>query len=287
MVKRGQSCPRLRPRQFGYPLSFRGQVRGAQSLLPCFPATALLPWRPPSLARVPVSPVPRGQRHYEGATTSRLRMPGRLSVSLSGVRATLRSSCSPWRRSRMVGGPVRARALGQPAAQLPAHSHADAGGISQVPRRSIPYLCPGPRPRPDRRSLTLTVSSMLPPLNPQRRLQRSLFRGYSRGFGICCLRFTTGVAARRARLASGWLADLYREGVEPSGSRRKVSELHVHPPLLSFSCRKDRQRQAGRADLAARGAEGSCQTIQARSHLACGRVLHPAARRAAQPCLVL
>ena len=62
----------------------------------------------------------------------------------------------------MVGGPVRARALGQPAAQLPAHSHADAGGISQVPRRSIPYLCPGPRPRPDRRSLTLTVSSMLP-----------------------------------------------------------------------------------------------------------------------------
>ena len=139
-------------------------------------------------------------------------------------------------------------ALGQPAAQLPAHSHADAGGISQVPRRSIPYLCPGPRPRPDRRSLTLTVSSMLPPLNPQRRLQRSLFRGYSRGFGTCCLRFTTGVAARRARLASGWLADLYREGVEPSGSRRKVSELHVHPPLLSFSCRKGRLHQQLRLD---------------------------------------
>src|SRR5271166_3932664 len=84
MVKRGQSCPRLRPRQFGYPLSFRGQVRGAQGLLPCFSATALIPWRPPSLARVPVSPVPRGQRYYEGATTSRLRIPGRLSVSLPG-----------------------------------------------------------------------------------------------------------------------------------------------------------------------------------------------------------
>ena len=77
-----------------------------------------------------------------------------------------------FRRSRMVGGPIRARAFGQPAAQLPAHSHVDAGGISQVPRRSIPCLCPGPRPRPDRRSLTLAVSSMLPPLNPQRRLQR-------------------------------------------------------------------------------------------------------------------
>src|SRR6516164_4807445 len=113
------------------------------------------------------------------------------------------------------------------------------------------------------------------------------FPGYSRGFGTCCLRFTTGVAARRARLVSGWLADLYREGVEPSGSRRKVSELHVHPPLLSFPCRKDRQRQAGREDLAARGAEGPRQTIQARPHLACGWILHPTARRAAQPCLVL
>src|SRR5271157_4738550 len=55
----------------------------------------------------------------------------------------------------MVGGPIRAWAFGQPAAHLPAHSHSDADGISQVPRRSIPCLCPGPRPRPDRRSLTL------------------------------------------------------------------------------------------------------------------------------------
>ena len=98
--------------------------------------------------------------------------PRSLICFASGVRATLRSSCSPWRRSRMVGGPSQARAFGQPAAQLPAHSHVDAGGISQVPRRFIPCLCPGPRPRPDRRSLTLAVSSMLPPLNPQRRLQR-------------------------------------------------------------------------------------------------------------------
>ena len=99
MVKRGQSCPRLPPRQFGYPLSFRGQVRGAQGLLPCFPATALVPWRPPSLARVPVSPVPRGQRYYEGATTSRLRIPGRLSVSLPG---SARSSAL---RARLGGAP--------------------------------------------------------------------------------------------------------------------------------------------------------------------------------------
>jgi len=43
--------------------------------------------------------------------------------------------------------------------------------------------------------------------------------GLSRGFSTCCLRFKNGVATILARLASGWLARLYREGVEPSGSR--------------------------------------------------------------------
>src|SRR5262249_62195572 len=38
------------------------------------------------------------------------------------------------------------------------------------------------------------------------------------------LRFKTGVATTPARLASGWLARLYREGVEPSGSLQKVSD---------------------------------------------------------------
>ena len=173
VVKRGQNCPRLGSRQFGYPLSFRGQVCGAQGLLPCFLATVLIPWRLPSLVRVPVSPVPRGQQYDEGATTSRLRIPGHLFVSLprstrsSVVRA--RFDSAPGR----VEDPVQARAFVQPAAQVPACSRMDASGISQVPRRSIPCLCPGLRPRPDRRSLTMTVPSMLPPLNPQRRLQRS------------------------------------------------------------------------------------------------------------------
>jgi hypothetical protein len=34
----------------------------------------------------------------------------------------------------------------------------------------------------------------------------------SRGFGTCCLRFRNGVATIPAKLASGWLARLYREG---------------------------------------------------------------------------
>ena len=43
--------------------------------------------------------------------------------------------------------------------------------------------------------------------------------GLPRGFSTRCLRFTSGVATVRARLASGRLASLYREGVEPSRSR--------------------------------------------------------------------
>ena len=57
------------------------------------------PVAPPSLARVPVSPVPCGQRYYEGATTSRLRIPGRLSVWLPG------SARSSTLRARLGGAP--------------------------------------------------------------------------------------------------------------------------------------------------------------------------------------
>ena len=47
------------------------------------------------------------------------------------------------------------------------------------------------------------------------------------------------------------------------------------------------QRQAGRADLATRGAEGPQEATQTRTALADGRIVHPAAARASQPRLVL
>ena len=59
--------------------------------------------------------------------------PRSLICFASGVRAILRSSCSPWRRSRMIGGPIRARAFGQPAAHLPAHSHWTQAGSRRFP----------------------------------------------------------------------------------------------------------------------------------------------------------
>ena len=161
-----------------------------------------------------------------------LRLPGTHPRSLicfaSGVHATLLGSClaacacAPGRSE----GAFRAGVIVQPATRLPACSHVDVSGTSQVPRRSIPCLCPALRPRPNRRSLaSLTVSSMLPPRFPRRRLQRFMnFGAQSRGFSTCSLRFKNGVATTHAKLASGWLARLYREGVEPSGSLQKVSD---------------------------------------------------------------
>src|SRR3984893_17174477 len=78
--------------------------------------------------------------------------------------------------------------------------------------------------------------------------------GLSRGFSTCCLRFTRGVATTHARLASGWLARLYREGVEPSGSLQKVSD-HILIPLFwiypgamkAFSRQKRNSRPNNRA----------------------------------------
>ena len=166
-----------------------------------------------------------------------LRLPATHIRSLicfaSGVRAILLGSClavcAP-RRSEVPSGPG---SLFNRRPDLPVCLHVDVNGTSQVPRRSILCLCPALRPRPNRRSLaSLTVSSMLPPHFPRRRLQRLMnFGALSRGFGTCCLRFTNGVATIHAKLASGWLARLYREGVEPSGSLQKVSD-HILVPLF-------------------------------------------------------
>src|ERR1700693_5541375 len=98
----------------------------------------------------------------------------------SGVHATLLGSClaACARAPGRSEGAFRAGVIGQPAPRLPACSHVDVSGTSQVPRRSILCLCLGLGPRPNQRSLAyLSVSSMLPPLRGQRRLQRVSYFG--------------------------------------------------------------------------------------------------------------
>jgi hypothetical protein len=88
-----------------------------------------------------------------------LRLPDTHPRSLicfaSGVHATLLGSCLaacacvPGRSE----GAFQAGVIVQPATRLPACSHVDVSGTSQVPRRSVPCLCLAPGPRPSRRYL--------------------------------------------------------------------------------------------------------------------------------------
>ena len=88
-----------------------------------------------------------------------LRLPATPVRSLiwfaSGVHATLFSSClaACTRAPGRSEGAFRARVHLQPATRLPACSHVDVSGISQVSRRSILCLCLGLGPRPNQRSL--------------------------------------------------------------------------------------------------------------------------------------
>jgi hypothetical protein len=82
---------------------------------------------------------------------------------------------------------------------------------------------------------------MLPPLISTTKAPNDVhFGAHSRSFGTCCPTLRVSRYHSRARLASGWLAGLYREGVEPSGSLRKVSG---HMAIL-LSCSPDAMRSA-------------------------------------------
>src|SRR5215471_11018805 len=90
--------------------------------------------------------------------------------------------------------------LAEPARRLCAgchrfrQRHGDAGVVARFDRLAVGSL--------NSKGSSITSMSRLP-----------------RGFSTCCLRFMGDVATAHARLASGWLARLCREGVEPSGPR--------------------------------------------------------------------
>ena len=204
-----------------------------------FPSMALSTRRPPSLHRVPASPVPRLPRYYAGATTSRSRIPGRSWCSLPGSMPPLVASCLaaalladprvPTRPGSLVNRSPDLRCLRR-------HGRIrDLIGSQAI--RSVPLprlLTPaGPvRPRlggrpgaaPAHRATKAPALDDIVANLP--RLQYPLPTLHE----CRCL--------TRARLASGWLARLCRERVQPSGSRPKVSAwLHRLPPLLSFLSR--------------------------------------------------
>src|SRR5215468_9950307 len=97
----------------------------------------------------------------------------------------------------------------------PAPYYVDTAGLSQVSRRSIPCLCCVPGPRSNRRVLVIAATSMPPPRSGRRGLRHWLIsRLTPAALAPALLRFALPLLSR-ARLASGWLTGLYREGVEP------------------------------------------------------------------------
>src|SRR3954470_7311059 len=236
MVQRAERHSGSCPRQIGYPLSVRGQVRRAQGPLPCVAATVLCSWRLPSLGRVPMSSVPRRRRYYEGATTShpasRLLLV-RDRVPRGPPRFVLAEALpGGWRSRPSLGRLVRRR----PGSGWRPRGR---GGISQVPRRSIPCLCPAPRPRPNQWSLTKAVPPMLPPRPTRRRLQRSHDLEAATGLRhpLPTLRMRRCRRLRKARFRlAGWPL--------PGGGRtlriatKGFRTFSRRPPFQGLPCRK-------------------------------------------------
>ena len=145
-------------------------------------------------------------------------------------------SCSP-RRSRWAcrtligpGSVVNRRLLFRRASRV------DANGISQVPWRSIPCLCPAPRPRPSRQNLAVGGPDDAAPSSATLKASAcKQYRGYhaASASAVYASR-TTLPSPMQDSLPAGGLR-LCREGVEPSGSLRKVSGSTFHSPSQGFA----------------------------------------------------
>lgn len=187
----------------------------------------------PSLLRVPVSPVPRSQRYYEGATTSHPRINGHLFVSLP---PPTRPSFFVSRRS----APGRVEASSKPGpccCRLPCsgYSHVDANGISQVFRRSFLCLCSVPGPRSNRRTLATDGHAGAAPAIQTAKASALADFGANPQLWHA-LPYASCVVLpphMQGLLPAGGLR-LCREGFEPSASLRKVSVrwFDDHPPFL-------------------------------------------------------
>ena len=183
-----------------------------------------------------MSSVPRRRRYYEGATTShpasRLLLV-RDRVPRGPPRFVLAEALpGGWRSRPSLGRLVRRR----PGSGWRPRGR---GGISQVPRRSIPHLCPAPRPRPNQRSLTKAVPPMLPPRPTRRRLQRSHDLEAATGLQhpLPTLRMRRCRRPRKARFRlAGWPL--------PGGGRtlwiatKGFRAFSRRPPFQGLPCRK-------------------------------------------------
>jgi hypothetical protein len=189
-----------------------------------------------------VSPVPRLRRYYEGATTSRSRIPGPLWFRSQAPRmppvfvvaaALLMSSEEFYQAWNTCSAGVPTRHV----------AYADACGISQVPWRSVLCLCPAPRPRPSRQDLALAILSMLPSGHPGRRPQRvhNIEANTGPQHPLSALHERRRRLPCKTRFRLAGCASTGR-GLNPL-DRFERFQVTSHSPFQDFACRKGGLRQ--------------------------------------------
>src|ERR1700733_9416428 len=143
-------------------------------------------------------------------TTTVLRLPARASlvayVFASRVPMFLRYSCPP-RRFRGSGG--LPPSLGQLFSRRPVSGVPTRGRVRDISGflaiHPIPLPCSQTPVEPTRPRL-YRPHQCCPRSQHSEGFNAIMISGLPQGFDTCCLRFTNGVAAVHARLASGWRA---------------------------------------------------------------------------------
>jgi hypothetical protein len=180
-----------------------------------------------------VSPVPRLRRYYEGATTSRSRTPDPLFASVTGptrssnvrVRLSAPDEREVARQTWVVGKPASHCRHAAPWARAGYHRFPGdpsyAFALLQDPGRSG-------------RTSPLAALPTPPPVGPDRRHPRARYieaKHRASASAVYASRATSPPLVQDSLPAGG--LRLCREGVEPSGSLRKVSG-HILPPFQDF-----------------------------------------------------
>src|SRR5258708_8442809 len=205
VVQREQRCSPLLPRQFGYPLSFRGQVRGVHA-----PSRVSRQWFSPRDASLPSSGSRRAQFPALSGTMKALRLPTRVSTVTYLFRSRNPPDPSSFVCPRSAPGrsevPPGPGPLLVPAAPSPACSHVDANGISQVSRRSFLCLCSVPGPRSNQRILATIGPVGAAPAGWTAKASAMSDFGANTQLRHPLPYASRGRCRTRARLASGWQA---------------------------------------------------------------------------------
>ena len=180
-------------------------------------------------------------------TMKALRLPARAYLVPygfgSGPHALLLCSCSPkrsrWARRTLVGPGT----FGQPAFPFPAccarGRERDLTGFLAI--HPMPLPCSKTPAEPAGPRLWRSCRCCPRPTHTEG-LGVHIISRLTQGFSIRCLRFTSGVAAAHAKLASGWRAAPLPGGGRTLWIASKGFRSTSHPPFQDFACRKVRKR---------------------------------------------